>query len=374
MWSFALKTLLADRGKLATTLVGVIFSIVLVNIQGGLFLGLLSKASLLVDFGRADIWVGHAHMSNVDFPQDIPLRWVHRIRSIEGVARAEPYLVAASTMTLPSGSFEQVVIVGCDPLTELGNVWSGNKGQSDHVRHADGIIVDEFEAEKLEHPRLGEIREIGGRRARIVGFSRGIVGFLINPYVFTTIDRARIFARKSVDNCSYFLVQLEPGADASHVARDIQRRLPEASVQTNAEYAGRTIDYWMTRTGLGLSFGGATLMGLLVGLIIVAQTLYASALDRISEFGTLKAMGAGELQVYSILFAQSTTIAFVGALIGLQAVAVIQHSLSSPHVLIIIPWWLSIGSCGLVLAICLFASLLPYLRLRKVDPVMVLQS
>jgi ABC-type antimicrobial peptide transport system permease subunit len=85
-------------------------------------------------------------------------------------------------------------------------------------------------------------------------------------------------------------------------------------------------------------------------------------------------MGAGELQVYSILFAQSTTIAFVGALIGLQAVAVIQHSLSSPHVLIIIPWWLSIGSCGLVLAICLFASLLPYLRLRKVDPVMVLQS
>jgi ABC-type antimicrobial peptide transport system permease subunit len=31
------------------------------------------------------------------------------------------------------------------------------------------------------------------------------------------------------------------------------------------------------------------------------------------------------------------------------------------------------GSCALVLAICLIASGLPYLRIRKIDPVMVLQ-
>ena len=67
MWSIALKTLLADRGKLLTALVGVIFSVVLVNVQGGLYLGLTRKAGMLVDYGGAYIWVGHRKMNNVDY-------------------------------------------------------------------------------------------------------------------------------------------------------------------------------------------------------------------------------------------------------------------------------------------------------------------
>ena len=72
MWSIAVKTLIADRGKLFTALVGVCFSVILVNIQGGLFLGMIRKASMLVDHGQADIWVGHRKMVNIDFPRDIP--------------------------------------------------------------------------------------------------------------------------------------------------------------------------------------------------------------------------------------------------------------------------------------------------------------
>ena len=63
----AIRTLIYDRGKLLAALVGVIFSVVLVNVQGGLFIGLMSKASLLIDQGDADIWVGHRGMHNLDF-------------------------------------------------------------------------------------------------------------------------------------------------------------------------------------------------------------------------------------------------------------------------------------------------------------------
>ena len=92
MWTVALKTLVADRGKLLTALVGVVFSTVLVNVQGGLFLGLIEKAGLLVDHSEADIWVGHKRMHNVDFPRDVPRRWIHRIRAVPGVRRAESQL------------------------------------------------------------------------------------------------------------------------------------------------------------------------------------------------------------------------------------------------------------------------------------------
>ena len=55
MISFAIKTLLSNRSKLFTGVAGVIFSLVLVNIQGGLYLGLMKKASLLVDHNEADL-------------------------------------------------------------------------------------------------------------------------------------------------------------------------------------------------------------------------------------------------------------------------------------------------------------------------------
>jgi len=374
MWSIALKTLVADRGKLLTALVGVVFSIVLVNVQGGFFIGLIRKASLLVEHGQADIWVGHKKMHNVDFPRDIPQRWVYRIRTVPGVKRAEPYLIGFSDMTLPSGGFEGVVVVGVDRASLLGNAWNLTQGSPDAIFQSDGIIIDDCEGEKLEFPKVGDRREIGGRRANIVAMSHGIMGFLVAPYVFTTYERAASYLHKNPDVCSYFLVQLEPGADADRVCAAIRQRVPELDAFPREQFGWISINFWMTRTGLGISFGAATLMGILVGMVIVAQTLYAMVLDRLGEFGTLKAIGATERQVCSILLIQALAMALVGSIIGLVSVSGIVYFYSTPRAPILVPGWLSLGSCVLVLAICLIASLLPYLRIRKVDPLTVLQS
>jgi len=374
MWSIAVDILIADRGKLLTALVGVVFSVVLVNVQGGLFIGLLRRAGLLVDNGKAEVWVGHKAMHNIDFPRDVPRRWVHRIRSVDGVHRAEPYLIGFSEMTLPSGGYEGVTVVGVDPATLLGGAWNIAEGRADAVLQNDGVIIDQCEVEKLEHPQLAEVREIGGHRARIASFSNGIMGFLVAPYVFTTYDRAAKFLKKGANSCSYFLVQLEPTADADEVCRDIQQRVPEAEVLTREEFSWISIDFWMKRTGLGITFGAATALGLLVGLIMVAQTLYALVLDRIGEFGTLKAIGATQQQIRFILLAQALVMAVTGSLAGLLAVLAIQYAYHTPRAPIMIPWWLSLGSCVLVLVICLVSSLLPWQRLRRVDPHTILQS
>lgn len=374
MWSIALKTLIADRGKLATALVGVVFSVVLVNVQGGLYTGLLGKIALLVDSGDADIWIAHTHIHNVDFPLDIPKRWMYRIRAVPGVKSAVPYIIGACDTTLPSGGFEGVFVVGCDRKSLLGGPWSMEQGHAADCRQTEGVIVDCFEEAKLEFPVIGEVREINGRRARIVAKSRGIVGFLVNPYVFTSLEQAASYLRKPADRCSYFLVKLCPGADAETVCRKIKQRIPELDAFPSTVYARKSIDYWMTRTGLGISFGAATVLGVLVGLIIVAQTLYASVLDRLSEFGAMKAMGASERQIYVMLLVQAVTMALAGALLGLELVFLVQRTSSTPHAPIVIPWWLSLGSFVLVLVICLVSSVLPYLRIRRLDPAIVLRG
>lgn len=374
MWAFAIKTLIADRGKLLAAVVGVVFSVVLVNVQGGLFIGLIRKASLLVDQGNADIWVGHKLMNNVDFPQTVPRRYVQRIRSIEGVQRAEPYLIGHSVMTLPDGGFEYVLVVGCEPATLLGAATPMHTSNSDAIRRPDGILVDVDDARKIGSPRLGDVREIGRLRARVVGFTQGILGFLVTPYVFTTIDRAGEYLGRSSQDASYFLVQLADGASAREVCRRIRERLPDLEAYTRNEYASISIGYWMKRTGLGISFGAATALGLLVGLIIVAQTLYASVLDRIVDFGALKAIGAKESQVRAVILQQAMSLAIVGSMLGLVCVLVTQRLISTPQAPIRIPWYVALGSCVLVTAVCLIASMLPYWRVRSVDPTIVLQT
>lgn len=289
------------------------------------------------------------------------------------MARAEPYLVGVSDMTLPGGGFEPVFVIGVDEGSLLGNVWNLSQGKPDDVRMTDGIIIDELEDDKLDGPKLGDIREINGVRARVVAKSRGVMGFLVNPYVFTTYSRASRFTNKPPDRCSYFLIQLEPGIDPHAVCAAVKQRIPEVEAYTRNEYSRISVNYWMTRTGLGISFGAATLLGLLVGMIVVAQTLYALVLDRLAEFATLKAIGAGELQIVSILLAQALVMAIVGSVVGLAIVAGAQHFFSSPRAPITIPLWLAFGSCLLVSTICILSSLLPYSRIRKVDPVMVME-
>jgi putative ABC transport system permease protein len=376
MWLLAIKAMLADRGKLLTSLLGVSFSVVLVNLQGGLLLGLIQKASLLVDYGQADIWVGHKHMSNVDMGTFIPERWVHRIRGVEGVQRAEPYIVMFGQATMRDGRFENVVVVGSEPASLMGNAWVMADGNPRAVRRPDGILVDVCDADRLDNPRIGDVREVNGRRARIVGMTRGIVSFTTNPYVFTTLERARSRYANGVPPgyCSYFLVKAEPGVDVRELTRRISERVPELDVYDRRTYSLMCMHYWLTRTGIGISFGLAAILGLLVGLAVVTQTLYATVSERVKEFATLKAMGAGEGCIAHFLVAQALGNAFLGSVVGLSASVFIGRLLTSPRAPVELTWWVAVLSVALVTVVCLGAVWLPYWRVRRIDPASVLRG
>lgn len=374
LWNIASRTLIHDRGKLLAGLVGVIFSVVLVNVQGGLFFGLIRKASLLIDEGNADIWVGHRGMHNVDFPHDIPERWIQRVRSIPGVAEAEPMRISFSEMTLPGGGHEGTMIVGIDAGTDLGKAYQITQGPADALTRVDGVIVDACDDEKLGHPTIGSFRELGGQRVEIAAKSHGILSFLVTPYVFTTYERSLGFADGNPSMASYFLVRLKSGQDPDAICSEITSRLSGVTALTAKQFSKRSVNYWMTRTGLGLSFGAATALGLLVGLVMVAQTLYAMVLDRITEFATLKALGATEKEILLLLTAQSSVVATVGIVIGIVASFTIQALFSTPRAEILVSGGLYAGSAMLVFFICLAASGLPYLRVRSVDPHSILQG
>ncbi|HEX7448575.1 MAG TPA: FtsX-like permease family protein [Pirellulales bacterium] len=374
MLSFALKTLICERGKLLTGLAGVVFSLVLVSVQGGLYLGLMSKASVLVDHCAADIWVGPRRIEDVDLAQEMSLLWGDRLRGIPGVEIASPYALGRGFASLDNGHTEDIWLVGSDPTTMLGTGWSFVEGSADELRRPNSVSFDDVDAPKLGYPHVGDWLEINGHRVRIVARTHGITGFITMPYLFTTFQTARRIARLTPGACSYFLVKLSPHANRDSAIAAIRRRLPEAAVFTPDEFARLSRDYWMKRTGIGISFGASTVLGLFIGLVMVAQSLYALALDHLDEYATLKALGAVDGHVCRVIITQSLAIASTGSVCGLAIVEAIRRFWDSPLAPVEIPLSLMAAAVVMVMVICLAASLLPFARIRRIDPAIVLMG
>lgn len=373
LW-FALKSIGSDRGKVLTALIGVVFSVVLIELQGGLYLGLMHKARILTENTAADIWVSHPDVQLVDLPQAIPEDRINRVRTVPGVAEAEPYIVGNAYASFGDGHYENVWIHGADPRSSLGRGWAYTTGGPDALRRPDSVSVDECDADKLHHAGLGSTFEVNGHKARVVATTHGILPFTTTPYLFTSLESARAYTETPPGQCSYFLVRLSPGADRQAVAAEIQRRIPELRALTAKQLGDLSQRYWMSRTGIGISFGAATLLGLLVGLTMIAQSLYALALDHLTDYATLKAIGADDRQVGAVVVWQALTIAAIGCAIGVGIVLATQHTLSSPIAPIELPLKLIISGIASVISICMTATVLPSYRIRRVDPALVLQG
>jgi putative ABC transport system permease protein len=197
---------------------------------------------------------------------------------------------------------------------------------------------------------------------------------MTTPVVFTTLESARAYANIPPDYCSYVLIKAKPGASPRKLAADVRQLVPYANVYTAREFRSVSQDYWMQRTGIGLSFGAATALGLLVGLLMVMQSLYALSLDHLREYAALKAIGADDAQVAQVVRKQALSIATVGSAVGVGLVLVLERAIASPIAPIEIPNTLLVGSVTLVFGLCLVATSLPLLRIRRVDPAIVLQG
>lgn len=376
MWQLAIRTMLGDRSKLLVSLLGVAFSVALVNLQGGLLVGLIRKASQLVDHGGADIWVGHKHMSNLDIGGFVPERWVHRLRKVDGVERADPYVVMFSQVSMRDGRFENVMLVGCEPSSLLGNAWRMAEGDPRAILgHPEGILVDRCDLERLGNCKVGDFREIGGHRARVVGMTDGITGFTTNPYVFTTLERVRTqYAVVPPGQCSYFLIKAKPGMDITELCARLQKEVPELDVRDRTTYSRMCMAFWLTRTGVGISFGLAACLGLLVGLAVVGQTLHASVAERIKEFATLKALGADQRSLGRFIFVQALANAGLGSLAGLAGSVLIKALISGPRSPVELTVTVGVLSVVLVTCVCLLATWMPCRHIRRIDPASVLRG
>jgi putative ABC transport system permease protein len=207
--------------------------------------------------------------------------------------------------------------------------------------------------------------------------SQGIVGFTSAPYVFTSLERARRRYGAGLvppGSCSYFLVKARPGTNLQTLSARIRERVPALAVHDRDTYSRMCATHWLFETGIGFGVGLTTLLGLAVGLGVVAQTLYASVTERLREFAMLKALGADERCVGRFLLTQGLGNAVIGSLIGVTLSQLLGQMLTSPRAPVVMQWRVTLLSVVLVTLVCCLAAWLPYWRVRRIDPASVLRS
>jgi len=370
MLRVGLRMMFHDKLKLAGTLFGVIFAVVLTNQQVGVFLGLLSKNTMFVDNAGADLWIVPRSTQTFQPGKPLPLSALHEAQTTPGVAWAEPLLYGGGTISLPSGGSEQVMIVGTRAPAFRGGPWNLVSGSSQVLLRPDTMIFEDSEREKLGGLNLGSVREVNGFRTVVGGFTWGLLPF--GPsYSFAEYDYARVLLHMPSDEASFILVGLEKDADRAAVERALQGRIPANQVLSTDEFRSKLLRYLLVQTGIGTTTASSSIFGLLVGLIIVALSMFSAVVDNIREFGTLKAIGARNRDLAVLLLVQSTVYGLLGSVIGLRLVTLAADSMRSPKLALVLPWQAFAATPVAMVFLCGLASLLALLRVRKVEPGMV---
>src|ERR1019366_7625050 len=106
--------LLQDRLRFVASLMGIVFSVVLVMVQLGLYFGFGRMLTTMLDHASADLWIVS---SGANYFEDLSLLNTgigDRLLAIDGVAEAVPVMVGFSAWGLPGGAMTPVVVVGSD--------------------------------------------------------------------------------------------------------------------------------------------------------------------------------------------------------------------------------------------------------------------
>lgn len=372
----ALRLSLHNRTRLVVTLVGVIFSSYLTLTEVALYIGMMENATSVIRHAGADLWITSKGIRNFDFAKLFPEDRVKQVLALPDVLWARPIMLTWGFLKLANGAQEQVEIVGYDPLSLVGAPWKMAKGSARDVRGGPFIILDESSRRHVGDLRIGGSWELNDNPVRLIGISLSAKTFTTAPIVFTSYSFSQEVSSDVVwrNSTAFLAVKLRHSAESARVANVLREELKDNDVLSTNDFVKLTVFYWTAETGIGAALCLTALLGLIVGAGVIGQTVFANTMEHIAELATLKAIGASNADLDTIIFGQAVLDA--GAGYGIAAVLAIlsKPALERSGVSLALDLPLIGGLLVLVLGISVAAAFLSIRRVRRLDPAVVFRS
>lgn len=367
MFRTALRFLLYDKAKSLGALFGVILSVFLIGQQCGIFIFLTNAMSALVRNNQQYIWVVDDTTNDVNSLATLDMRKARELASVPGVAQVSPLVLAAGGARFANGKNAGVVLIGVQYPECAGGPWMLSEGSTTDLLKDGAIITDVFDREALGSAKIGDYFEINGKKVFIAGNTKGVRSFG-GTYTFTSIERARYLGNIPNNQASAFLLTWDPKVSREQVIFYINQNLKGVRAWASEDFTRETILTVLSSSGIALSFGTLIVFALIVGFVIIGLTLYSAAIDRIRDYGTLKAIGATNGYIRRLILMQAMILAIIGFLIGYFFVNGFKVGVAQAGTIFEFPLWMRFGFLALTLFIALFGSLFAIRRITGLEP------
>lgn len=379
MRHIAIKILLGDRAKYLGLIFGVTFATLLMAQQVSIFIGLMARtASAIYAVSEADIWVmdNRVHyIEEVEPMRDVELR---NVRSVAGVAWAVPFYKGLATIRMPDGLTQQVQLIGVDDVSMVGICPEKIVGDPAVIRNPQAAMMD-INGYSFTWPgqevKTGKYIELNDHRLMVDAICDVQPTFFTFPILYVSYDTAIEITPPLRNKMPFVLVKAKPGEDMQALTRRIQTQTGLQAL-TRDEFAWRSINYILERTGIPINFGITIILGAIIGAAITAQTFYIFIVENLKQFAAMKAVGVTNGQLVRLVLIQAGIVGAIGYSLGIGFTALFFKATANVPALkgFVLHWQVMAGSFIAIVVIILFSILFSLRKLFTLDPALVFRG
>ncbi len=369
MLKLAWRNLTHERTRMAIGVIGVALAALLILLVNGIMVGAEESMMLYINGQSAPLWLMQPGVENMHMAYSIlPPGLVEKVKRVPGVAEAAGVLYIVANVQL-GDTLVPSYIFGIEPDQSLGGPWALAEGTA--RLGLNQVIIDRALAKRYKLS-VGDTVDIRGYNLTIAGLSNGTYGFATN-IVFVNKIAMALGMGVSPRSASYILVKPSSDANLDSLIEQLKSTVPEANLMTQPALAAS--DMQLARKMGSDVVQIMNLIGYVIGLLVIGISIYMITLERVREYGILKAIGANRRQLLSVVFAQALTSAGLGyvAGAGLSYLVsdLIQRLTLTP--VIIEPIGI-LNQLPILVVITILAALLPVGCVLRLDPLLVFQS
>lgn len=365
--SLARKNLFHEKARLIISVCGVTFSVFLILILLALYRGWSETLSEYVYSVNAQVWV--MQKGSIDMSHSIsllPNQIGEQLKSIEGVEQVH-YLVGNRIVFKLNGEEVSTRVIGFDTVDQVGKPTNMIEGQA--IPQSGEIVIDQI-VHKNHGVDIGDSIDLNGSSFRVVGIASG--GPLFQQSYVRIEDARALFHLEEISN--FFVVSMNTGDDVEAVMQRIENQIQGVDAQTRAEFAENNEREIMDKflpIILVLVF-----IGFIVGVVIISLTIYTATIEKMREYGVLKAIGAPNRYLYRVVLTQSAISGALGYALG----AVLTYfggdviKEIEPMFATLVKWQDILAVAFMTLAMILLAAYIPLRRMMKIDPAIVFKA
>ena len=366
-----------EASRLAVALAGIAFADILMFMQLGFRDSLYYSNVRFHNSLKGDIVLINSQTSAILSLKRFSQKRLYQTLDLQDVESVHPIYVDYTSWKNPNtGVPRNLLVIGINPqhnILELSGLEENlDKIQSPNVvlydrssRKEYGPIVSEFEqGNDVRAEVRRKLVKVGGLFT--LGASFGSDGNLIT----SDNNFLSIFVNRQPGLIDIGLVKLRPGADPDTVANQLRSYLDkDVKVLTKQEFIDFERNFWASSTAIGFIFTLGTIMGFIVGTVIVYQILYTEVSDHLVEYATLKAIGYSHNYFLAVILQEALILAVLGYLPGLAFTLFLYKQARAATLL---PVFMTASRAIMVLVLtilmCFISGTIAVKKLKSADP------